>query len=387
MDLGLEVFLKKHTADYKGKRAGLLTNLTGVSKQLEPAIDLFYHHSDIHLNALFGPEHGIRGEEKEGEKVASSADAYTGLPIYSLYSENHQSKEDILDDVDVVFCDLQDIGTRYYTFIYTMAELMEKCGKAGKQFVVLDRPNPINGIDIEGNFVQDAFTSFVGKYPIPVRHSMTIGELALLFKYQFHIACELKVIPMQGWSRSMYYDQTGLFWVSPTPNTTSLDMCLLYPGTCLIEGTNISEGRGTTKPFEMAGAPFVNGRELANTLNDLMLPGVLFRAAVFKPMYQKYAGEVCEGVQIHISDRSKINAYYIGLCLIEVFYKLYPNQFQFIRSADFDNLYFIDLLAGTDALRHQIIQGSIDCFLEGIATDTEQFKRIKKSYELYGSPS
>lgn len=385
MDLGLEVFLKKHTADYKGKRIGLLTNLTGVNKQLEPSIDLFYHHPDIHLSALFGPEHGLRGEVKEGEKVASSADAYTGLPVYSLYSDNKQNSEDMLDDIDVVFCDLQDIGTRYYTFIYTMAELMERCGKAGKSFVVLDRPNPINGIDIEGNFVQDMFTSFVGKFPIPVRHSMTIGELALLFKNQFHIACELEVIPMQDWKRGMYYDQTGLYWISPTPNTTNLDMCLLYPGTCLIEGTNISEGRGTTKPFEIVGAPFVKGRKLARVLNNLMLPGVLFRAIVFKPMYQKYAGEVCEGVQIHISDCSKINAYYIGLCLINVFYKLYPNHFQFIRSADFDSAYFIDLLAGTDGLRHQIINGSINLFLEEIVSDAEQFKIIKKPYELYES--
>ncbi|MBN6206264.1 DUF1343 domain-containing protein [Ralstonia pickettii] len=383
MKLGIEVFLEKYTEKFKGKRIGLLTNLTGVNHQLESSIDLMYAHKNINLTALFGPEHGLRGEVSEGEWVDSSVDAATGIPIYSLYNQEKKPNKAMLNNVDVIFCDLQDIGVRYYTFIYSMANMMKICGEQGKKVVILDRPNPINGNDLEGNLVESAFQSFVGQFPIPVRHGLTIGELAILFKHEFNIECDVEVIKMEEWSRDTYFDQTDLYWVSPTPNTTTIDMCLLYPGTCLIEGTNISEGRGTTKPFEFIGAPFINGKELAEELKTYQLDGVLFRPTVFRPMYQKHAGKVCEGVQLHILDRSKMNAFEIGIHLLDAVYKLYPNKIEFIRNKEFDNHYFLDLLAGTNQLRESITKGNTAAFFKQIPEDISKFKQLRKSYLLY----
>jgi uncharacterized protein YbbC (DUF1343 family) len=382
MKLGLEVFLEKKTEEYVGKRIGLLTNLTGVNHDLESTIDLFYKHPCIQLTALFGPEHGLRGEVQEGKLIDSSVDAYTGVPIFSLYNKEKKPNVEMLKDVDVVFCDLQDIGTRYYTFIYSLANTMQICGQEGKKVVVLDRPNPINGITMEGNLVEEDFRSFVGKFPIPVRHGMTIGELAHLFKNEFSIDCDLEVIPMEGWSRDMYFDQTDLFWVSPTPNTTTMDMCVLYPGTCLIEGTNLSEGRGTTKPFEVIGAPFIDGRKLADEMNALNLKGVRFRQAVFKPMYSKHEGEVCEGVQVHVSDRHNLHAFEIGISLLETIYRLYTDKVEFIQAGK-RNQYFLDLLAGTDQLRKQIEQGNTSAIRAQAREQTQQFETIRKNYLLY----
>ncbi|WP_047984447.1 exo-beta-N-acetylmuramidase NamZ family protein [Ornithinibacillus californiensis] len=382
MKLGLEVFLDKYVDNYEGKRIGLLTNLTGVNHQLEATIDLFYRHDQINLTALFGPEHGIRGEVQEGKLIDSSVDTYTGVPIHSLYNKEKKPNVDMLQDVDVVFCDLQDIGARYYTFIYSLANTMQMCGQEGKKVVVLDRPNPINGITIEGNLVENEFQSFVGKFPIPVRHGMTIGELALLFKNEFAIDCDVEVIPMEGWSREMYFDQTDLFWVSPSPNTTTMDMCVLYPGTCLVEGTNLSEGRGTTKPFEVIGAPFIDSRKLTEELNALKIEGVRFRPTVFKPMYSKHAGEVCEGVQVHVSDRSKLRSFEMGIRLLETIYRLYPEDVEFIQAGKL-NRYFLDLLAGTDKLRKQVIQGDTKEFRAQLPEDTQRFEKVRKKYFLY----
>ncbi|WP_096273894.1 exo-beta-N-acetylmuramidase NamZ family protein [Paucisalibacillus globulus] len=382
MKLGLEVFLENNTEEYIGKKIGLLTNLTGVNHDLESTIDLFYKHPNIQLTALFGPEHGLRGEVQEGKLIDSSVDAYTGVPVYSLYNKEKKPNVEMLKNVDVVFCDLQDIGTRYYTFIYSLANTMQICGREGKKVVVLDRPNPINGVTMEGNLVDEDFRSFVGKFPIPVRHGMTIGELAHLFKNEFSIDCDLEVVPMEGWSRDMYFDQTDLFWVSPTPNTTTMDMCVLYPGTCLIEGTNLSEGRGTTKPFEVIGAPFIDGRELADEMNALNLKGVRFRQAVFKPMYSKHEGEVCEGVQVHVSDRHNLHAFEIGISLLETIYRLYPDKVEFIQAGK-RNQYFLDLLAGTDQLRKQIELGNTSAIRTQSREQTQQFEAIRKNYLLY----
>lgn len=382
MKLGLEVFLENNTEEYIGKKIGLLTNLTGVNHDLESTIDLFYKHPNIQLTALFGPEHGLRGEVQEGKLIDSSVDAYTGVPVFSLYNKEKKPNVEMLKNVDVVFCDLQDIGTRYYTFIYSLANTMQICGQEGKKVVVLDRPNPINGITMEGNLVDEDFRSFVGKFPIPVRHGMTIGELAHLFKNEFSIECDLEVVPMEGWSRDMYFDQTDLYWVSPTPNTTTMDMCVLYPGTCLIEGTNLSEGRGTTKPFEVIGAPFIDGRELADEMNALNLKGVRFRQAVFKPMYSKHEGEVCEGVQVHVSDRHNLHAFEIGISLLETIYRLYPDKVEFIQAGK-RNQYFLDLLAGTDQLRKQIELGNTSAIRTQSREQTQQFEAIRKNYLLY----
>lgn len=382
MRLGLDVFLRRHVREFKGERIGLVTNMTGVNRRLIPIIDLFYGHPDIRLTALYGPEHGIRGDAKEGEAVASSTDAYTGLPVFSLYGKYRKPTPQMLEPVDVVVFDLQDIGSRYYTFIYTMAYVMEACGEQGKRFVVLDRPNPIGGTSVEGNVLEPQFRSFVGLYPIPNRHGLTIGELALLYTHEFGISCDVTVVQMEGWERDMYFDETGLFWVPPSPNTTGLDMCTLYPGTCLIEGTNLSEGRGTTRPFEIAGAPFVDGYALAKQFNERRVRGVLARPVSFVPTYQKYKGLRCEGVQLHVEDREKIHAFQVGITLLETVAALYPDQFSF-REAERGSARFFDLLAGTQKLRHHILAGSTREFLAECEPELEQFKRRVEPYLLY----
>ncbi|OCA85878.1 hypothetical protein A8F94_13550 [Bacillus sp. FJAT-27225] len=382
MRIGLDVFFEKYVGKFTGKRLGLVTNMTGVNQRLVPTIDLFHSHPDLHLTALYGPEHGIRGSAKEGEKVVSSIDPYTGLPVYSLYGASKKPGKEMLDPVDVVVFDLQDIGARYYTFIYTMAYMMEACAEHGKQFVVLDRPNPISGCSVEGNLVEEQFRSFVGLYPIPNRHGMTVGEIALLYKHEFGIDCELTVIEMEGWERKLYYDETELFWIPPSPNTTGIDMATLYPGTCLVEGTNLSEGRGTTRPFEYVGAPYMDGYHLARAFNEKQLPGVLARPISFIPTYQKHKEAACEGVQLHVVDRRKLHSLKTGLTLLEIIAEMYPNDFAFVQYGE-NQRYMFDLLAGTDRLRDQVMNGKTQDFLEQCEEQTEAFIKQGEPYLLY----
>lgn len=381
MKLGLEVFLETAYKQFKHQKIGLVTNMTGVNQQLIPAIDLFYHHPHIKLTALYAPEHGIRGDAKEGEKVTSTVDPYTGLPVYSLYGTTRKPTKEMLEPVDVIVFDLQDIGSRYYTFIYTMAYVMEACMEEGKHVVVLDRPNPIGGIKMEGNVVEEDVRSFVGLLPIPNRHGMTVGELAVLFKHVFGYYCELTVIHMVGWRRTMYFDQTGLFWVPPSPNTPTLDMSMLYPGTCLVEGTNLSEGRGTTKPFEVIGAPFIDGQILASAFNQRNIPGVLARPTSFTPFYQKYKNQLCGGVQLHIEDRHLLNSVVTGILLLEIVASLYPDAFSFITNEN--NKYFFDLLAGTKSLRQFILEEKAKVFVNACEDELESFRQVREPYLLY----
>lgn len=380
MKLGLDVFLEKEWKKFKGQRIGLVTNMTGVNGKLVPSIDLFHEHPEIHLAALYGPEHGIRGDAKEGEQVESTIDPYTGVTVFSLYGSSKKPSKEMLDPVDVIVFDLQDIGARYYTFIYTMAYMMEACAEFGKKFVVLDRPNPIAGVSMEGNLVEEDVRSFVGLYPIPNRHGMTVGELALFFNHEFGLNCDLTVVAMEGWKREMYLDQTGLFWVSPSPNTTGLDMSILYPGTCLVEGTNLSEGRGTTRPFEYVGAPYIDGYRLAKRLNERKCPGVLARPVSFKPFYQKHKDLVCEGVQLHVVDRYKIHSLRTGLILLETIADMYPNDFAFVQHGE---KYFFDLLAGTKSLREIVLKKKTEDFLQNGNGQLEQFQKQKEPYLLY----
>lgn len=382
MKLGVTVFLEEYSSKFKNKRIGLVTNMTGVNESLIPTIDLFNEHPNIQLTALYGPEHGIRGDAKEGEKVESFIDKYTGLPVYSLYGASKKPSKEMLDPVDVLVFDLQDIGARYYTFIYTMAYVMEACAEYGKHFIVLDRPNPISGLATEGNLVEEDVRSFVGLYPIPNRHGMTVGEVAQLYKYEFGINCELTIVPMQGWTRDMYFDQTGLLWVPPSPNTTGMDMSVLYPGTCLVEGTNLSEGRGTTRPFEYIGSPFIEGYRLAKNFNEKKIPGVLARPVSFLPTYQKYKDQACEGVQLHVVDRQKIHSLRIGLTLLELIAEMYPNQFEFSKNQE-SGKYFFNLLAGTKRLKHLILQGNKNQFLDECSEQLESFNIRKKPYLIY----
>ena len=382
LKLGVEVFLEKYVDHFKGQRVGLVTNMTGVNRALRPTIDLFHEHPHIHLACLFGPEHGIRGEAKEGEKVASSIDPHTKLPVFSLYGDTRKPSKEMLDDIDVVIFDLQDIGVRYYTYIYTMAYVMEACGEYGKQFVVLDRPNPISGTSLEGNLVEQDVRSFVGLYPLPNRHGLTVGEIALLYKHVFGIQCDLTVVPMEGWKRKQYFEETSFIWVPPSPNTTGIDMSILYTGTCLVEGTNLSEGRGTTRPFEQVGAPFINGHRLAQRFNERKLPGVLVRPVSFIPAYQKYKDTLCEGVQLHILDRQTIHSLRTGLTLLEIIAEMYPADFVFIQHGK-KQQYFFDLLAGTKKLKDQVMNGTIKDFLEECDIQVEAFMKQREPYLLY----
>jgi uncharacterized protein YbbC (DUF1343 family) len=382
MEIGLDRFLTKSVDLCKGKRVGVVTNMTGVNQRLTPTIDLFHEHPDIHVTALYGPEHGIRGSAKEGEKIDFFVDPYTNLPVYSLYGATKKPTKEMLENVDMIFFDLQDIGARYYTFIYTMAYVMEACAELGKEFVVLDRPNPITGTMMEGNLVDEDVRSFVGLYPIPNRHGMTVGEIALMYKHEFGIDCELTVIPMEGWSRDMYYDETGLFWIPPSPNTTGMDMCTLYPGTCLVEGTNLSEGRGTTRPFEYVGSPYIEGYRLAKFFNEKKLPGVLARPISFVPTYQKHKDQVCEGVQLHVTDRWKIHSLKSGLTLLAAIAEMYPHDFEFLQFGE-KKTYMFDLLAGTKDLKNLVLNGEINRFIESCEAETEAFKKKREPYLLY----
>ncbi|WP_416147282.1 exo-beta-N-acetylmuramidase NamZ domain-containing protein [Salipaludibacillus sp. HK11] len=381
MKIGLDIFLEKEYLNFKGKRIGLVTNMTGVNHSLVPSIDLFFNHPDIHLTSLYSPEHGLRGDMKEGEEVESYTDPYTHLPVYSLYGKHKKPTKKMLDQVDVIVFDLQDIGSRYYTFIYTMAYVMEASEKYGKHFVVLDRPNPISGINMEGNLVESDARSFVGLLPIPNRHGMTVGELAQMYKSEFGYNCQLTVIPMDGWKRDMYYDETGLFWVPPSPNVTNIDMNTLYTGTCLIEGTNLSEGRGTTKPFEVVGAPFIDGHELAKKFNGRQLPGVLARPTSFIPSYQKHKDEICGGVQLHVVNRHDLNSLQIGILLLETIANLHQKDFKFIVNEN--DKYFFDLLAGTKILRNLILNGNSKEFLLTCKDQLDSFSQLREPYLLY----
>ena len=382
MDIGIDVFLNKHAKQFKGKRVGLVTNLTGVNKQLESTIDLLYRHPDIQLTALYGPEHGIRGDAKEGEKVESTRDEKTNLPVYSLYGETRKPTKEMLEEIDVMVFDLQDIGSRYYTYIYTMAYVMEACGENNIEMVVLDRPNPVSGLKREGSVVDEHYKSFIGLVPIPNRHGLTIGELALLFKNEFDYACDLTVIPMQGWKRSMYYEETDLIWIPPSPNTTSIDMCILYAGTCLIEGTNLSEGRGTTQPFEVVGAPFINGQQLAETFNQRNLPGIIARPVSFKPTYQKFEDEMCYGVQLHIVDRETIEPLKSMIYLLLDIANMYPEDFEF-REETPSGKSFFDLLAGNGELRKMIGNGNVEDYFKEADKDLTDFEKRIEPYLLY----
>ncbi|GGA66672.1 exo-beta-N-acetylmuramidase NamZ family protein [Ornithinibacillus halotolerans] len=381
MKLGLDIFLEQDYKQFKGQKIGLVTNITGVNERLIPSIDLFHEHPEIELTALYAPEHGIRGDAREGEKVESMVDPSTGLPVYSLYGETRKPTKEMLEQVDVLVFDLQDIGSRYYTFIYTMAYVMKACKELGKHFVVLDRPNPISGTRMEGNLVEDDVRSFVGLLPIPNRHGMTVAELALLFNNEYGFDCELTVVAMQGWDREMYFDETGLFWVPPSPNTTNMDMSILYPGTCLIEGTNLSEGRGTTRPFEFVGAPFINGQHLAKEFNQKNIPGVIARPTSFIPFYQKHKDVLCSGIQLHVENRYKLNSLQAGIILLETIADMYPNDFEFISNVN--DKYFFDLLAGTKSLRNHILQRTSNDFIESCHDSLEVFRKLKEPYLLY----
>ena len=288
--LGVEKLLRERTDLLGGARIGLVCNQASVNHDLRHVADLFHEHSDIKLTALFGPQHGIRGDVQDNMiETEHAVDPVTRLPIYSLYSETREPTEEMLKDVDVLVFDMQDVGCRIYTFVYTLANCMRAAKKFGKKVIACDRPNPINGSQVAGNVLDPAFASFVGQFPIPTRHGMTVCELGRMFNEHFGIGSDLECVPMDGWSRELWFDETDSPWVIPSPNMPSLAAATVFPGTVHVEGTQLSEGRGTTLPFELVGAPYVDPERLAKELARLNLPGVYFRSCVFRPTFQKHA--------------------------------------------------------------------------------------------------
>ncbi len=316
----------------KGKRVGLITNPTGINAERTSIVDLFDQSDDFELTALYGPEHGVRGDAQAGSTVSSYIDDVTGLPVYSLYGATKKPTAEMLQDVDVLVFDIQDVGTRYYTYIYTMAYAMEAAAENDIPFVVLDRPNPQGGLRVDGPVLDPDYSSFIGLYPIPLKHGMTVGELAQLFNTEYQIQADLEVVKMKGWKRSMMYEDTGLPFVMPSPNMPTTDTVNVYPATGLFEGTNLSEGRGTTKPFQLIGAPYIKAHDYANKLNELELPGVAFRAASFTPTFSKHAGKLTHGVEVYVTDPVRFESTRTGIAMIQTAHDMYPDDFEFLAN-------------------------------------------------------
>ena len=441
MKLGVEIFFEQRLDLVRGKRVGLITNPTGVDARLVSIVERFRSHPDINLVALYGPEHGVRGNAQAGEYVAFQQDEHFKLPVFSLYGQSQHApanalagideqmrsydtqhtgktvERGMLADVDVLVFDLQDIGTRVYTYIATMAYAMQAAAAAGIPFVVLDRPNPIAGVTMEGPILEyPAYSSFIGLYPIPLRHGMTAGELARLFNAKFFAGAslddapvaaassrsssagsrchserassgdvpaksprktDLTVVPMAGWRRCDWFDATSLPWVLPSPNMPTLDTATVYPGQVILEGTNLSEGRGTTKPFEVFGAPWIDGYVLARELNALGLPGVTFREAWFTPTFSKFAGERCGGCQLHVIDREAYRPIAATLAVLQVVKKIHGAKLEL--HAD-----YFDKVMGTSTVRAALARGEpwtkiVACFEPGLA----DFAKFREPFLLY----
>lgn len=323
---GLDILLERGHEAVNGRRAGLVTNHTAVDSQLRSAVDLLHADNRFDLVHLYAPEHGVRGAAQAGDPIGRETDPQTGLPVDSLYGETKKPTPEMLEGIEVLLFDIQDAGARFYTYISTMVLAMEAASEAGIPYVVLDRPNPITGLHAEGTILDPRFESFVGIHPIPTRHAFTMGELARFIAAEKGLP-EPTVLEMDGWRREMWFDETGLRFVQASPNLPTLDSLIVYPGTCIIEGTTLSEGRGTTRPFEYIGAPWVDATELADTLRARDLPGVLFRPASFTPSFSKHAGEMCHGVQLHVTDRDAFRPVATGVHIVHALKHLAGSQF------------------------------------------------------------
>jgi len=341
------------------RRVGLLCHQASVTGQLEHATEVIRSIPGARLVALLAPEHGLRGAAQDQVQVGAGRDRATGLPVWSLYGKTRQPTRAVLRGLDLLVADLQDVGVRYYTFVWTLALTMEACARAGVRLLVLDRPNPLGGLVVEGNVLEARFASFVGLHPLPVRHGMTIGELAGYLNARRKIGARLAVVRMSGWRRAMRWEATGLPWVPPSPNMPTPDTARVYPGGCLIEGTNLSEGRGTTRPFEWIGAPFIEPERWAAALRTERLPGVRFRPCVFQPTFHKWKGRECGGVQLHVNDQARFKPYLTGLALIATARRLYPNAFAWRKPPyEFERKRLpIDLLLGSARVRRQLERG------------------------------
>lgn len=370
-----------------GLRIGVVANPASIDRSFRHVVDGLASARDFKLTAIFGPQHGFRSDLQDNMvETPHAEDTARNVPVFSLYSETREPTPAMLDLIDVMVIDIQDVGARIYTFIYTMANCLRAAARKGLPVIVCDRPNPIGGVAVEGPMLETGYESFVGQFPMPMRHGMTIAELARLFNERHGIGAALEVVPMEGWSRGMYWDETGLPWVMPSPNMPTLDTAIVYPGTVLFEGTMLSEGRGTTRPFELIGAPWLDGEQLASRMNSAGLRGVHFRAAIFEPTFQKHVAETCGGCQIHVTDRHAFEPVKVGVALMRECYGQAPDRFEW-RAPPYEYEHDkmpIDILAGSPALRQQIErQTPLDDIVRSWSAGEAEFAAIRETYLLY----
>jgi len=385
---GIDLIDKRWPAKFRSANIGLLLHPASIAGNFFHSADICFRSKKFKITALFGPQHGVRGETQDNMiEWNSFRDKKTGTPVYSLYGKMRKPSPEMLRNVDIMVIDLQDVGSRYYTFIWTTALVMEACEEQNKAVVILDRPNPINGKAIEGPVLEPKFSSFVGLKRLPIRHGMTIGEIGCYFKDAFYNNLRIEIIPMTGWKRDMWFDNTGLPWVLPSPNMPTLESATVYPGMCLLEGTNISEGRGTTRPFEIFGAPFIDPELLTTKLKEIRLPGVIFRPLHFLPTFQKHAGKLCGGAQIHITDRERFKPFKTAAAVLKTAHELYPGKFRWNKPPyEYEkNLLPIDVLAGTDRFRKDIEESApLDSMEKWWKSELRDFdSKIRQKYLLY----
>lgn len=382
---GLDNFIA-NIYKFKNRKTALIANQTSVNSSLEYSWDVFKREG-LKLKRIFSPEHGLFSTEQDQDAVTVEPDI--DIETISLYGTSFQSlipDKQYIEDIDLIIFDIQDIGSRYYTYVNTMALFMKEIHGRDVEFIVLDRPNPLGGTTVEGPLLNDKFKSFVGILPVPVRHGMTAGEIARLYKRDKKLDFKLTIMKMTGWDREMYFKNTGLEWIPPSPNMPSEQTACLYPGICLLEGTNISEGRGTTIPFQNTGAPFINPGKLTGHLNSYRLGGVVFRPVYFKPSFNKYADKICGGVYIHINDLKKFQPFLTGIAVIKAIHDLCRNEFQFLKGVyEFNDTYpAFDLLTGSSGIREMITGGkSLEEIADSWINDEELFLKAKKEVEIY----
>jgi uncharacterized protein YbbC (DUF1343 family) len=385
--LGIEKLLEKPPLWLKGKRVGLLINRASVDSHLRYTHQLISKLCPKNLTALFSPQHGFFGEKQDNmEESHDFIHPHLKIPVFSLYGKTRIPTRNMLEEIDIMIIDLQDVGTRVYTFISTMALCLKAAYKHNKKIVVLDRPNPIGGIILEGNLLKEEFSSFIGVYPLPMRHGMTIGELANFFNHYYQIGCDLEIISMEGWRRQMRFSDTGLTWVPTSPNMPSPVTAMVYPGQVILEGTNISEGRGTTRPFEIFGAPFIDPYLLKEIIKSKGLNGIYLRELIFQPTFNKWQGEVCRGLQIHITDEKNYKPYYTTLTIIQSILSLYPDQFLWSKPPyeyEYEKMP-IDLILGDGDLRRKIEElKNLSIIEESWQEAINDFKEKSKKYHIY----
>jgi uncharacterized protein YbbC (DUF1343 family) len=387
MRFGIDSFLANPPIDLLNKSWGLLSNQASVTQQGKYSKDLLYGKFENNLKCLFSPQHGFWGTEQDNMvETPDSLDKSTGLPLYSLYSLTRRPTTPMLEDIDALLIDLQDVGTRVYTFITTLAYCLQECQRHGKQVVILDRPNPIGGTAVEGNILQPSMISFVGVHPLPMRHGLTIGELARLFNQELDIQADLKVVTLEGWDRSRLFDQSGYPWIMPSPNMPAQSTALVYPGQVIWEGTNVSEGRGTTRPFELFGSPYLDCSKVQKTLKDHFLPGLQLIEMAFRPTFQKWQGQECRGFFLWVYDPMVFKPYLTSLTLLQTILNLFSDDFKW-KTPPYEyetERLPIDLLIGDQGIRKALEAGTA---IEELETSWQEglntFSRLREKYLLY----